>query len=124
MQAHSQSPSGLGRRALPGGVGVLLRRPLPLRALPPAASALGADGPRKRYARRPCQVAELRGHPLYRVATTEVLADTRNSKWKAADHRCGDLPAGPPASLYRPPPSPSLCIPCLAASRRLLHTHA
>jgi hypothetical protein len=33
------------------------------------------------------QVATLRGYPLYRVAATEVLADSRNGRWKAADHR-------------------------------------
>lgn len=33
------------------------------------------------------QVAMLRGYPLYRVAATEVLADSRNGRWKAADHR-------------------------------------
>lgn len=33
------------------------------------------------------QVATLRGFPLYRVAATEVLADSRNGRWKAADHR-------------------------------------
>ncbi|KAL4856549.1 Phosphoinositide phosphatase SAC7 [Chlorella vulgaris] len=31
--------------------------------------------------------ATLRGHPLYRVTGTEVLADTRNGKWKSSDHR-------------------------------------
>ena len=33
------------------------------------------------------QAASLRGHPLFRVTGTEVLADTRNGKWKASDHR-------------------------------------
>jgi hypothetical protein len=31
------------------------------------------------------QVATLRGHPLYRVTSTQVLADTRGSKWTPAD---------------------------------------
>ena len=35
------------------------------------------------------EAATLRGHPLYRVTATQVLADTRNGKWKAADHRWG-----------------------------------
>lgn len=35
----------------------------------------------------PPQAATLRGHPLYRVTGTEVLADTRNGKWKSSDHR-------------------------------------
>lgn len=34
------------------------------------------------------QAATLRGHPLYRLTATEVLADTSNGKWKASDHRC------------------------------------
>ena len=34
------------------------------------------------------QVATLRGHPLYKVTSTEVLADSRNSRWKAEDHTC------------------------------------
>ncbi|KAL4421843.1 hypothetical protein ABPG77_001325 [Micractinium sp. CCAP 211/92] len=52
------------------------------------------------------QVAELRGHPLYRVTATEVLADTRNGRWKAADHRflkllkSGTDPARYGGSLY------------------------
>ena len=33
------------------------------------------------------QAAVLRGHTLYRVAATKVLADTRNGKWKSSDHR-------------------------------------
>lgn len=48
------------------------------------------------------QVAELRGHPLYRVTATEVLADTRNGRWKAADHRCVAWPAPPPCSMPGP----------------------
>lgn len=33
------------------------------------------------------EAATLRGHPLYRVTATQVLADTRNGKWKSSDHR-------------------------------------
>ncbi|EFN52170.1 hypothetical protein CHLNCDRAFT_59012 [Chlorella variabilis] len=33
------------------------------------------------------EAAMLRGHPLYRVTAVEVLADTRNGKWKSSDHR-------------------------------------
>lgn len=51
--------------------------------LPPTQAAAAAA------ASLPCalQAATLRGHPLYRVTATEVLADTRNGKWKAGDHR-------------------------------------
>lgn len=37
------------------------------------------------------QVARVRGHPLLRVAATEVLADFSNRKWKAADRRFLEL---------------------------------
>lgn len=60
----------------------------------------------------------LRGHPLYRVTAVEVLADTRNGKWKSSDHR---RVSSPPtcvracrAMLLRPGYSalPSCSLPC------------
>jgi len=33
------------------------------------------------------EVATLRGYPLYRITSTQVLVDTTNGKWKADDHR-------------------------------------
>ena len=37
------------------------------------------------------EVAQLRGNPLLRVTATQVLADTRNRKWKTADYQFLDL---------------------------------
>ncbi|PSC73450.1 phosphoinositide phosphatase SAC8 isoform X2 [Micractinium conductrix] len=52
------------------------------------------------------EVATLRGHPLFRVTKTEVLADTRNGKWKSTDHsflkllKSGTDPSRYGGSLY------------------------
>lgn len=34
------------------------------------------------------QVAVLRGHPVFKVTETQVLADSNSRQWKAHDHRC------------------------------------
>jgi hypothetical protein len=33
------------------------------------------------------EVAQLRGHPLLKITSTQILADTGNRKWKSADHQ-------------------------------------
>lgn len=45
------------------------------------------------------QVAELRGHPVYKVTATQVLADSNNRQWKDRDHRCDRLSLSPAQSL-------------------------
>ena len=48
----------------------------------------------------------MRGFPVFRVASTQVLADTRNGRWKAVDHeylrllRAGTDPRAHGGSLY------------------------
>ena len=47
------------------------------------------------------QVAQLRGHPLMKVTSTQVLADTGNRKWKTSDYKFLELlRAGVDPKLY------------------------
>ena len=86
--------------------GVSGRWPPPQPLASEQVAALPSPGQHRLRPAPPRQVAVVRGYPCYRVASTQVLADTRNGRWKAVDGeflrllRAGTDPRAHGGSLY------------------------